>query len=102
MIFIQFNLDYYHCVMNYATEETPTSKTNQSPKSSQEQWITIAISILILLSQIFQWARKIKKSKCWGVEIDMASDSSSSSGEEARVDIPQQTPREGAIHSSSA
>lgn len=83
--------------MNNATQSVTTPSSDKQNKTIEEQWIALGMSALILLSQVFHWARKIKRSKCWGVELDLRSQGSSSSSEEEAT-----TPREGAIHLTSA
>lgn len=58
----------------------PPSNQDQT-QLKREQLISLIMTALVLLSQFFQWFRKVKKSKCWGVEIDMRSEGSSSSEE---------------------
>lgn len=34
-------------------------------------WAQITLLGFVALSQVAQWARKVKRSKCWGIEIEM-------------------------------
>lgn len=62
--------------------------TSPSTHIPDNPYIQIGLLVLIIISQIAQWVRKIKRSKCWGVEIEMTDSDESE---------PAETPRNGVI-----